>query len=151
VATPAASACPVEEFHAACADQAEHWPVSMTSLSTHDTKRSEDVRARLVLLAQCPTEWGDAVTRWRAAAAVHRSPAGPDAATEQLVWQSLVGAWPLSADRAVAYVEKATREAKARTSWVDPVPAFDQAVEGFVRSVLADPALVARSRRSSRG
>jgi len=134
---------PVEEFHTACADQAENWPVSMTTLSTHDTKRSEDVRARLVLLAQCPTEWGDAVTRWRAAAARHRSPAGPDAATEQLVWQTLVGAWPLSADRAVAYVEKATREAKARTSWVDPVPAFDEAVQAFIRGVLADPALVA--------
>jgi (1->4)-alpha-D-glucan 1-alpha-D-glucosylmutase len=116
----------------------------MTTLSTHDTKRSEDVRARLVLLAQCPTEWGDAVTRWRAAAADHRSPAGPDAVTEQLIWQTLVGAWPLSADRAVAYVEKATREAKARTSWVDPVPAFDEAVQSFVRAVLADPALVAQ-------
>jgi (1->4)-alpha-D-glucan 1-alpha-D-glucosylmutase len=114
----------------------------MTTLSTHDTKRSEDVRARLLLLAQCPTEWGDAVTRWRAAAVAHRSPAGPDPVTEQLVWQTLVGAWPLSADRAVAYVEKATREAKARTSWVDPVPAFDEAVQAFVRAVLADPVLV---------
>jgi (1->4)-alpha-D-glucan 1-alpha-D-glucosylmutase len=134
---------PAEEFHTACAEQAEHWPVSMTTLSTHDTKRSEDVRARLVLLAQCPAEWGDAVTRWRAAAAAHRSPAGPDPVTEQLVWQTLVGAWPLTADRAVAYVEKATREAKAQTSWVDPVPAFDEAVQSFVSAVLADPALVA--------
>jgi (1->4)-alpha-D-glucan 1-alpha-D-glucosylmutase len=134
---------PLQEFHEACAVQQRDWPLSMTTLSTHDTKRSEDVRARLVLLAQCPTEWGDAVTRWHAAAAQHRGPAGPDAATEQLIWQTLVGAWPLSADRAVAYVEKATREAKAHTSWVDPVPAFDEAVQAFVRAVLADDALVA--------
>ena len=134
---------PVEEFHEACAVQQRDWPLSMTTLSTHDTKRSEDVRARLVLLSQCPVEWGDAVTRWHAAATAHRSAAGPDAVTEQLVWQTLVGAWPLSADRAVAYVEKATREAKARTSWVDPVPEFDQAVQDFVRGVLGDEALVA--------
>ncbi len=134
---------PVQEFHEACAVQQRDWPLSMTALSTHDTKRSEDVRARLVLLSECPAEWGDAVTRWQAAAARHRSPAGPDAVTEQLVWQTLVGAWPLTADRAVAYVEKATREAKAQTSWVDPVPAFDEAVQAFVRAVLADQALVA--------
>ncbi|MCW2680382.1 MAG: malto-oligosyltrehalose synthase [Frankiales bacterium] len=134
---------PLQEFHEACAVQQRDWPLSMTTLSTHDTKRSEDVRARLVLLAQCPTEWGDAVTRWHAAAAKHRSAAGPDAATEQLVWQTLVGAWPLTADRAVAYVEKATREGKAQTSWIDPVPAFDEAVQSFVRAVLADEALVA--------
>ncbi|MEX2291237.1 MAG: malto-oligosyltrehalose synthase [Mycobacteriales bacterium] len=134
---------PLEEFHSACLVQQRDWPLSMTTLSTHDTKRSEDVRARLVLLSQCPAEWGDAVTRWHAAAAPHRTPAGPDGATEQLVWQTLVGAWPLTADRAAAYVEKATREGKARTSWVDPVPDFDAAVQAFVRGVLADDALVA--------
>jgi (1->4)-alpha-D-glucan 1-alpha-D-glucosylmutase len=134
---------PVAEFHEACAVQQRDWPLSMTTLSTHDTKRSEDVRARLVLLSQCPVEWGEAVTRWHAAAARHRGAAGPDAATEQLVWQTLVGAWPISADRAVAYLEKATREGKARTSWVDPVPEFDQAVQAFVRAVLDDASLVA--------
>jgi (1->4)-alpha-D-glucan 1-alpha-D-glucosylmutase len=134
---------PVQEFHEACRVQQADWPVSQTTLSTHDTKRSEDVRARLVLLAQCPREWGEAVVRWSALAARHRRPAGPDRATELLVWQSLLGAWPISADRAVAYVEKATREAKARTSWVDPVPEFDEAVQAFVRGVLGDPALTA--------
>jgi (1->4)-alpha-D-glucan 1-alpha-D-glucosylmutase len=138
---------PVAEFHEACAAMQRDWPASMTTLSTHDTKRSEDVRARLVLLSECAAEWGDAVTRWHAAARPYRSAAGPDAATEQLVWQTLVGAWPLSADRAVGYVEKATREAKARTSWVDPVPEFDEAVQSFVRGVLADDALVAEVTR----
>jgi (1->4)-alpha-D-glucan 1-alpha-D-glucosylmutase len=133
---------PVAAFHEANARRARDWPAAMTTLSTHDTKRSEDVRARLVLLSACPAEWADAVTRWQALAADHRGEAGPDAATEQLVWQTLVGAWPLSADRAVAYVEKATREAKDRTSWTDPVPAFDEAVEAFVRGVLGDERLV---------
>ncbi len=129
-------------FHQACLEQQADWPVSQTTLTTHDTKRSEDVRARLVLLAQCPSEWGEAVVRWSTLAALHRSPAGPDKATELLVWQSLLGAWPITADRAEAYLEKATREAKTRTSWVDPVPAFEQAVQGFVRAVLTDPVLV---------
>ena len=129
---------PLAQFHEANALRSRDWPAAMTTLSTHDTKRSEDVRARLVLLAQCPREWADAVTAWQALAHDHRSAAGPDPATEQLVWQTLVGAWPLSADRAVAYVEKATREAKDRTSWTEPVPAFDEAVAAFVRGVLGD-------------
>jgi (1->4)-alpha-D-glucan 1-alpha-D-glucosylmutase len=83
-------------------------------------------------------KWGEAVTRWSALAARHRTGAGPDAVTEQLIWQTLVGAWPLEADRLVAYLEKATREAKARTSWLSPVPAFDEAVAGFARAVLDD-------------
>ena len=128
----------IEHFHQACAATQEHWPLTMTTLTTHDTKRSEDVRARLVLLSQVPATWGEVVTRWSALAARHGN---LDAATEQLVWQSLVGAWPITPDRAAAYLEKATREAKAHTSWVDPVPAYDGAVAGFVRGVLADEAI----------
>jgi (1->4)-alpha-D-glucan 1-alpha-D-glucosylmutase len=133
----------VADFHAACEAAQHDWPLSMTALTTHDTKRSEDVRARLVLLSECPVEWGEAVTRWTALAAGHRSAAGPDPATEQLVLQTLVGAWPISADRAVAYCEKATREAKTRTSWTDPDEAFDAALASFVRGVLDDGELVA--------
>ncbi|MDT7538950.1 MAG: (1-_4)-alpha-D-glucan 1-alpha-D-glucosylmutase [Actinomycetota bacterium] len=131
-----------QEFHDACLEMSEQWSASMTALSTHDTKRSEDVRARLVLLSQCPTAWGEVVTRWSALAARHRRPGGPDAATEQLLWQTLVGAWPLDADRLVAYLRKATREAKARTSWLAPDEAFEAAVAEFARAVLADDAIV---------
>ena len=125
------------DFHAQCALWQHDWPLTMTGLSTHDTKRSEDVRARLVLLSQDPVAWGEAVVRWGALIAGR-----PDAATEQLVWQSLVGAWPISADRAVAYLEKATREAKVHTSWTDPSPAYDEQVAAFVRAVLGNEELV---------
>jgi (1->4)-alpha-D-glucan 1-alpha-D-glucosylmutase len=128
----------VEEFHTACAQLSQQWPLSMTTLSTHDTKRSEDVRARLALLSQCPERWSDAVTRWSALAARHRSPSGPDAVTEQLLWQTMFGAWPIDADRIVAYLQKATREAKSRTSWLAPNAEFERAVAEFARAVLAD-------------
>jgi (1->4)-alpha-D-glucan 1-alpha-D-glucosylmutase len=91
-----------------------------------------------VLLSQCPTTWGEAVTRWSALAARHRRPAGPDAATEQLIWQTLVGTWPIDADRLVAYLQKATREAKVRTSWLAPDTSFEVAVADYARAVLAD-------------
>lgn len=133
---PSRFGVPVDEFHAACQAQQQQWPLSMTTLSTHDTKRSEDVRARLVLLSEVPEEWGQAAARWDTA---HPD---LDPPTRYLIWQTLVGAWPLSAERATAYVEKATREAKAHTSWVDPDPAYDAAVARYVRSALSDPAVV---------
>ncbi|GAC1609312.1 MAG: malto-oligosyltrehalose synthase [Mycobacteriales bacterium] len=130
----------VQSFHDGCAEASAQWPTSMTTLSTHDTKRSEDVRARLVLLSQSPESWAAAATRWSGMARRYGS---PDAPTEQLIWQTVFGAWPLSADRLVGYLEKATREAKDRTSWLAPVPAFDRAVARFARDVLADHAIVA--------
>ena len=128
----------IDDFHEHCARLLDEWPGTMTTLSTHDTKRSEDVRARLVLLSQRPVEWGEAVAEWTA-----WLPRRIDPATEQLVWQTVVGAWPLEASRAVAYVEKAVHEAKARTSWLDPDESYDQAATEFVRALLADEHLVA--------
>ncbi|MCW2572850.1 MAG: malto-oligosyltrehalose synthase [Frankiales bacterium] len=146
-ADPSRFGLPVEEFHAACIEMSEHWPTSMTTLSTHDTKRSEDVRARLALLSQCPTVWGEAVTRWTALAARHRRPAGPDPVTEQLLWQTLVGAWPIDADRLVAYLTKATREAKLHTSWLTPSADFEAAVRDFAQAVLNDDTITAEVSR----
>ena len=131
----------VAEFHDAAGESQREWPLAMTTLSTHDTKRSEDLRARLAVLSEVPGQWGDAVRRLAEAASRHRSQAGPDANAEYLLWQTLVGAWPIDADRAVAYVEKASREAKQRTSWTDPEPAYDEALAAFVRGVLGDPAV----------
>jgi (1->4)-alpha-D-glucan 1-alpha-D-glucosylmutase len=136
--SPAHLGVPPEEFHAWCARQMATWPVAMTTLSTHDTKRSEDVRARLAVLSELPGEWSARVTTWRAATAAYR-PADLDANTEYLVWQTLVGAWPLDAGRLTAYLEKATREAKRRTTWTEPDEEYDAAVHFFAEQVLADP------------
>ena len=87
--------------------------------STHDTKRSEDVRARISLLSELD-EWPATVQRWAAANAVHRAGPGPDRNTEWLLYQTLVGAWPISTERLIAYLDKATKEAKIHTSWIDP-------------------------------
>jgi len=134
---------PAAEFHEGCVAAQCDWPVSMTTLSTHDTKRSEDVRARLALLSEIPQQWGDAVIGWTAHNEHHKRAGLPDRNVEYLLYQTLVGAWPLSTERAVAYVEKASREAKAHTNWTDPDPAYDEALAGFVAAVLADAEFVA--------
>jgi (1->4)-alpha-D-glucan 1-alpha-D-glucosylmutase len=109
----------------------------MTTLSTHDTKRSEDVRARLFALSEVPERWGRAVSEWRAATAAYR-PALLDANTEYLIWQTIVGVWPLSAPRLLGYLEKATREAKQHTTWTEPDEAYDTAVSDFAKQLLDD-------------
>ncbi|MGH9225301.1 MAG: malto-oligosyltrehalose synthase [Acidimicrobiales bacterium] len=130
----------VDEFHAANAEAAERWPATMLSTSTHDTKRAEDVRARLGALSEVPDGWAAAVRRWSAGNA-HHGP--PDRNTEYLVYQTLVGAWPIEADRAVAYLEKAVKEAKRQTSWVAPDEAYEGAVKRFVEAVLGDAGFIA--------
>ena len=130
---------PLSAWHEHCLRMQRDWPASMTTLSTHDTKRSEDVRARLLTLAEVPATWATAVTRWRRTAAGYRP---PDANTDYLFWQTLVGAWPLSLDRMLGYMEKATREAKQHTSWTDSDPAYDTALREYVRRVYGDLALM---------
>jgi (1->4)-alpha-D-glucan 1-alpha-D-glucosylmutase len=115
----------------------------MLATSTHDTKRSEDVRARIALLSEQPEDFAEAVARWTAINRSHHSSDFPDRNAEWLFYQNLVGAWPLPVDRAVAYMEKASKEAKEHTSWVDPDPTYDEALRKFVESALADPAFVA--------
>jgi (1->4)-alpha-D-glucan 1-alpha-D-glucosylmutase len=133
----------VDEFHAANAEAAERRPQAMLSTSTHDTKRSEDVRARLALLSEVPGEWARAVGRWAQINAGHRTGEWPDRNAEYLLYQTLVGAHPLPADRAAAYMEKASKEARAHTSWIDPNPAYDVALRDFVNGVLAYPEFTA--------
>ncbi|MBW3555841.1 MAG: malto-oligosyltrehalose synthase [Actinobacteria bacterium] len=116
---------------------------SLLGSSTHDTKRSEDVRARLAALSEMPAEWEAALWRWAHHNDRHRREGLPDRNTEYLLYQTLVGAWPLPVERAVAYMEKATKEAKTHTSWIDPVADYDEAVRSFTEAVLADPEFVA--------
>lgn len=128
---------PLDEFHAACAEAQARWPLTMSATSTHDTKRSEDVRARLNLLSEIPDRWRQAVGRWAKVNERYRSGGLPDRNIEYLLYQTLIGAWPIATDRAVAYMEKASREAKAHTSWTNPNPAYDNALRSFVEGVMS--------------
>ena len=128
---------PVAEFHANAAARQARWPLAMTTLTTHDTKRSEDVRARLMTLASDPRGWESWVRAASRLGAPHRSSL-VDAATEYLIWQTLAGAWPLTPDRIEAYVLKAVREAKLVTAWVDGDADYEAAVVGFARAVVED-------------
>src|SRR5207237_5179779 len=131
-----------EEFHAACLVAAAERPRAMLTTSTHDSKRGEDVRARLAVLSELPAAWHEAVLRWSRTNERHRTGDLPDRNSEYLLYQTLVGAWPISAERAWAYMEKAAREAKTQLSWLAPAPEFEEALKSFVFGVLGDPEFV---------
>jgi (1->4)-alpha-D-glucan 1-alpha-D-glucosylmutase len=128
------------EFHAFAERQIATWPTTMTALTTHDTKRSEDVRARLMTLAESAQEWSQWLHEASDLAATQRA-SRVDAATEYLVWQTVIGTWPITPDRIEAYVLKAVREAKDHTAWVDGDADYEAAVVSFARGVVADPAV----------
>src|SRR4029079_497545 len=124
----------VDEFHRLMRHRTESWPHSMSASSTHDSKRGEDMRARLHVLSEMPDEWSQAVTRWRK---INQplvreidGDAVPDANEEYLLYQTLVGTWPTEKltsavrdayrDRILQYMEKALREAKIHSSWMNP-------------------------------
>jgi (1->4)-alpha-D-glucan 1-alpha-D-glucosylmutase len=127
-----------DAFHKLMTEAQAKWPVAMLATSTHDTKRSEDVRCRLHLLSEIPGEWSSAVAWWSEHNNRHRENGWPDRNTEYLLYQSLVGAWPIDEDRMLRYMEKASREAKTHTSWTDPDPAYDSALRNFVQALYAD-------------
>jgi (1->4)-alpha-D-glucan 1-alpha-D-glucosylmutase len=116
-----------EVLHRWADHQQQHWPLGMTTLSTHDTKRSEDVRARLVAVAQDTMAWEDCSRLFHAAA----DDAGVDRPTAHLLWQTMVGAGPLPRERLHGYLTKAMREAKRHTAWVDGNLAYEARVLAF--------------------
>jgi (1->4)-alpha-D-glucan 1-alpha-D-glucosylmutase len=128
------------EFHNRAALRAQLWPRAMTTLSTHDTKRGEDVRARIGVLSQVPSLWTEFVSRWEALAP------SPDAATGLFLWQNIFGVWPTDGtvtdelrERLHGFTEKAIREADAHTSWNDPDNDFESAVHGWLDTVVDGP------------
>jgi (1->4)-alpha-D-glucan 1-alpha-D-glucosylmutase len=139
---PARFGRPVEEFHASCARIAAEWPATMLTLSTHDTKRSADVRARLSLLSEIPLEWGESVRRWADHNQLYRSQGYPDRNIEYLMYQTLVGAWPVDVSRLTAFLLKAAREGQAHTSWLNPEAAYEDTLARFSSQVIADPDFV---------
>jgi len=138
------------EFHAAAGRLASRWPATMTTLSTHDTKRQEDVRARLAVLAEWPQEWGHQVAEWHGlarwltdGAAAEATQRAPEPDLEYLMWQTLVGAWLIGTERLGEYLSKAMHEAKTRTSWTVRRVGYESAVLGLADAVLGDPELTA--------
>jgi (1->4)-alpha-D-glucan 1-alpha-D-glucosylmutase len=123
----------VTEFHRRQADRQATMPGSMTTLSTHDTKRGEDTRARISVIAEVSDRWEAVLGELREAA-----PLG-DGPFENLLWQAVVGAWPVSAERLHAYAEKASREAGDSTNWLDPDEEFERRMHEVVDRAFDDP------------
>jgi (1->4)-alpha-D-glucan 1-alpha-D-glucosylmutase len=127
-----------DEFHAFCSARHKRWPATMLASTTHDTKRSEDVRARLALLSEIPERWAGAVERWSKRNERHKRDGRPDRNFEYLLYQTMVGAWPIDAERLVGYLIKACRESKEYTSWLTQDPVYEEAVTGFAQALLSD-------------
>jgi (1->4)-alpha-D-glucan 1-alpha-D-glucosylmutase len=130
----------VADFHAANAERARRFPRNLLVTQTHDTTRGGDVRARIGALSWMPEAWREHVLRWRELNAPLREAgtAAPDANEEYLIYQTLVGAWPIEPlERLDGYLEKALREAKVNTSWVEQDAEWEGAVQRFARAVVA--------------
>ena len=147
----------LDAFHRQNRERARRWPHAMLTTSTHDTKRSEDVRARLNTLSEMPQDWRKATRRWSRLNERYKTEVdgalAPSRADEYLLYQTLLGAWPLGTpsdeewavfrDRIAAYMRKATKEAKVHTGWLRTNAAYDAAVEAFVLGVLGDERFLA--------
>jgi (1->4)-alpha-D-glucan 1-alpha-D-glucosylmutase len=151
---PATFGVSAERFHAEYAERFRSWPLSMVTTSTHDTKRGEDAAAAIAVLTELPDEWQSAVREWATLTEKYKRgrngslvPTRPD---EYMFYQALVGAWPYAWDgerdvdaftaRLQAFMQKATKEAKQKTSWIAPDPDYDNGVAAFVKDALDDVA-----------
>ncbi len=146
---PAGGSVTVEEFHRHMLARRADMPYTMNATSTHDTKRSEDVRARLNLLTEIPDIWAERVRQWQRWNAAKKPLLGgqpvPDGNTEIFLYQTLIGAWPLNSaeegafrERLIGYLVKASREAKIHTNWLEPDEVYEQALLTFARNILDD-------------
>jgi (1->4)-alpha-D-glucan 1-alpha-D-glucosylmutase len=137
---PGSDGLSVEEFHAYNGKMQVTHPHTMTTLSTHDTKRSDDVRARLAVLSEIPAEFGDALHRWSRTNNELRTDLklgeDPDRNTEYMLYQTLIGAWPISVERVQEYMLKATREAKQKTTWTTNIAEFENALHKFISAIM---------------
>jgi (1->4)-alpha-D-glucan 1-alpha-D-glucosylmutase len=134
----------VDDFHRGCLERAARFPRGLLITQTHDTKRSGDARARIGALAGMAGEWAEQVSRWRALVPDTGPPSWAEA---YLIFQTIVGAWPLELDRLEAYVEKALREAKVNTNWVKPDGEYERSVREWCRSLYAGRAFLGELER----
>jgi (1->4)-alpha-D-glucan 1-alpha-D-glucosylmutase len=143
---PAAAALSIDAFHAAMKVRCQEWPHGMTATATHDTKRGEDARTRLMALAELPGEWASAVSRWKILNAPHLVIEGetraPSATFEYMLYQALLGAWLVDGrddallERMQAYALKAAREGKQETSWLNPNESYEAGLQTFLARIL---------------
>jgi (1->4)-alpha-D-glucan 1-alpha-D-glucosylmutase len=134
----------VQRFHEGNGKRAERFPEGLLTTMTHDAKRSADVRARIGALAGMAGEWTERVERWMEMSESLRSPEGaPDDVERYFIFQTLAGAWPIEFERLEAYLEKALREAKRNTNWVEVNPDWEDAVKRFARRLVEDPGFMA--------
>jgi (1->4)-alpha-D-glucan 1-alpha-D-glucosylmutase len=145
---PTSFGVPVADFHKQCLERRKRWQHALLASSTHDTKRSEDVRARLAVLSEIPRDWRAALDRWRRLNRKHKrridGVPSPSANDEYLLYQTLLGAWPFGAEapteefveRIVAFALKAAREAQIETSWINVNAAYEDALAHFIRAIL---------------
>lgn len=138
--TPERFGMSTAEFHQRTAARARDWPATMVTLSTHDTKRGEDVRARITVLSQCAERWAERVRRWNAVCVP------PDEGTGLFLWQNIIGVWPAAGEvddavraRLHAYAEKAIREAELHTNWEQPNREFEDAVRDWIDALIDGP------------
>lgn len=143
---------PLETFHGQNIERIKSCPHTLIATSTHDSKRSEDVRARINVLSEIPDEWRACIIRWRRINKKKRSVCEgqtiPDPNEEYLLYQTLVGAWPIESmnvsdyevfrKRIKDYMIKALREAKVNTSWINPNTAYENALTGFIEAILSN-------------
>ena len=132
----------IEDFHAWCERMRRDWPRTMLATSTHDTKRGEDVRARISLLSEIPDRWMETAGLWSRLNEPLKKDGVPDRNTEYLLYQTLVGAWPIDSARLRLYMQKAVREAKRATSWTNPNEAWEKALDSFLDAMLANESFV---------
>ena len=133
----------IDDFHAYNTRMQASQPRTMTTLSTHDTKRADDVRARLAVLTEIPREFRRALRNWSRMNRRFRTGDLPDHNTEYFYYQTLIGAWPIAADRMRPYMEKAMREAKQQTSWVANNKEYEDALNSFIEQTLASEPFLA--------
>jgi (1->4)-alpha-D-glucan 1-alpha-D-glucosylmutase len=146
-ADPGRNGLSVADFHRYQQTMQATHPCTMTTLSTHDTKRSDDIRARLAVLTEIPAEFGAEAVHWSGLNASCRTGGLPDRNSEDFYYQTLIGAWPIGIERIKAYMQKAMREAKQQTSWVANDKAYEDALNTFIEGTLGDArfcALVSR-------
>jgi (1->4)-alpha-D-glucan 1-alpha-D-glucosylmutase len=129
-------------FHAGCVERLDRFPLNLLTTQTHDAKRSADVRARIDTLSSMPEEWAEHVGRWFEITDDGRDGGAPDNVERYFLFQTLVGAWPIAEDRIEAYMEKALREAKRNTNWIEPNEDWEGAVSRFCRSLYTDKAFL---------